>query len=154
MGTVGRVIFMYIFIVIGMRLLGKREFGQLAPMEFVSLILIPDFVSQAVIGDDFSMTNALIAITTLFAMVFLSSLIAHLSKRAEHVIEGEPCVMIYNGKFLESKMNKERITPEEIFSEMHKSGIETLSQVKWAILEGDGKISFIRADQGSDTQSN
>lgn len=151
MGTVFRVTFMYVFILIGMRLLGKREFGQLAPMEFVSLILIPDFVSQAVIGDDYSLTTGVIAVTTLLAMVFLTSTLTHMSKRAESAIEGVPCVMVHNGKMLMDSMNRERITPEELFAEMHKSGIDSFKQVKWAILESDGQITFIKTDDAEDS---
>src|SRR5688500_15078650 len=122
METVIRVAFIYVFILVGMRVLGKREFGQLAPMEFVSLLMIPELVSQALVRDDFSMTNALIAVTTLFVMVFLSSVVVHLSKKAEEVIDGIPSILVYNGQLLPENMNKERVTPDEIFAEMHKAG--------------------------------
>jgi uncharacterized membrane protein YcaP (DUF421 family) len=143
MQTVIKVALIYIFILIGMRIMGKREFGQLAPMELVSLLLIPELVSQAVIGEDFSMTNAIIALTTLFAIVFLSSSLAHLSKKAEDVIEGVPTVLVHEGKLLTENMNKERVTPEEIFAEMHKTGLVRLEEVEWAILAEDGKIAIV-----------
>jgi uncharacterized membrane protein YcaP (DUF421 family) len=143
MHTALRVIFMYLFILAGMRILGKREFGQLGPMEFISLILIPDLVAQGVVGDDFSMTNAVIAVATLFTMVFITSAAVHISKRAEVVVEGTPVVLVHSGKLIPEIMNKERVTSEELFAEMHKSGIEELKEVKWAILDSDGKISII-----------
>lgn len=149
MHTALRVIFIYVFILAGMRILGKREFGQLGPMEFISLILIPDLVSQGVVGDDFSMTNAIIAVTTLFAMVFITSVAVHLSKRAERVVEGIPVVLVHHGKLLPECMNKERVTAEELFAEMHKTGIEELKDVKWAILDSDGKIAIIPEDKSS-----
>jgi uncharacterized membrane protein YcaP (DUF421 family) len=147
MHTALRVIFIYVFILAGMRILGKREFGQLGPMEFISLILIPDLVAQGVVGDDFSMTNAVIAVTTLFAMVFITSAAVHISKRAEVVVEGIPVVLAHNGKLIPEVMNKERVTAEELFAEIHRSGFEELKQVKWAILDSDGKISIIPTDK-------
>lgn len=150
MHTALRVIFIYVFILAGMRILGKREFGQLGPMEFISLILIPDLVSQGVVGDDFSMTNAIIAVTTLFAMVFITSVAVHLSKRAERVVEGVPVVLVRSGKLVPECMNKERVTSEELFAEMHKTGIEELKDVKWAILDSDGKIAIIPEDKSSE----
>jgi uncharacterized membrane protein YcaP (DUF421 family) len=147
MHTALRVIFIYVFILAGMRVLGKREFGQLGPMEFISLILIPDLVSQGVVGDDFSMTNAVIAVSTLFAMVFITSVAVHISKRAEVLVEGVPVVLAHDGKLIPGVMNKERVTAEELFAEMHKSGIEGLKQVKWAILDSDGKIAIIPVEK-------
>lgn len=148
METVIRVALIYVVILIGMRILGKREFGQLAPMEFVTLLLIPELVAHALLGEDYSMTNAMIALTTLFAVVFISSTIVHMSKKAEDIIQGIPCVLVHDGQIISENMNKERITPEEIFAEMHKAGLERLEQVKWAILEGDGKIALVPVEQG------
>jgi uncharacterized membrane protein YcaP (DUF421 family) len=143
MHIVFRVILIYLCILIGMRILGKREFGQLGPMEFVLLLLIPDLVSQGVIGNDYSMTTALIAVATLFALVFVTSVLVHLSKRAEKIIEGQHVVLVHDGKLLQEMMNRERVTAEEIFTEMYHSGLDDLKQVKWAILSDDGKIAVI-----------
>jgi uncharacterized membrane protein YcaP (DUF421 family) len=147
MHTAFRVIFIYLFILVGMRILGKREFGQLGPMEFVSLLLIPDLVSQGVTGNDYSMTNAVIAVSTLLALVFITSVAVHISKRAELIVEGIPVVLAHGGKLIPETMNKERVTAEELFAEMHKTGIEELKEVKWAILDSDGKIAIIPEDK-------
>ena len=143
MHTALRVIIIYVVILAGMRILGKREFGQLGPMEFVSLILIPDLVAPGAIGDDFSITNAIIAVTTLFAMVFLTSVVVHKSKRAELLVEGTPVVLVHSGKLIVETMNKERVTSEELFAELHSAGLQELKEVKWAILDSDGKIAII-----------
>lgn len=148
METVLRVAIIYLFLMIALRIMGKREFGQLSPLELVSLLLIPEIVSQALLREDFSMTNAIIAITTLFTMVFLTSLVIQVSKKAEQAIAGTPTVLVYHGQLVHDRMHKERVTEGEIFSEMHKSGLDRLEQVRWAVLESDGKIAIIPEDSG------
>jgi uncharacterized membrane protein YcaP (DUF421 family) len=146
METVLRVALIYILLLAGLRVLGKREFGQLAPMELIALLLIPEIVSQALIGDDYSLTNALVAISTLFVLVFLNSLLTHMSRRFESVVESTPTVLAHDGRLVHDNLHRERITPSEIYSEMRKSGLERLEQVRWAVLEGDGKISIVPGD--------
>jgi uncharacterized membrane protein YcaP (DUF421 family) len=146
METVIRVFVIYIFILIGLRILGKREFGQLSPLELVSLLMIPEIVTTALTREDHSLTNALIGVSTLFSLVFLTSVIMQWSRKAEQLIAGKPAVLVYDGQYIAENMNRERITPDEIFTEMHKSGLETLEQVKWAVLEPDGKISIVPGD--------
>jgi uncharacterized membrane protein YcaP (DUF421 family) len=146
METVIRVFIIYIFILVGLRILGKREFGQLSPLELVSLLMIPEIVTKALTGEDYSLTNALIGVSTLFSLVFLTSVLMQWSRKAEHIIAGKPAVLVYDGNYVPDNMNRERITPDEIFTEMHKSGLEKLEQVKWAVLEPDGKISIVPAE--------
>jgi uncharacterized membrane protein YcaP (DUF421 family) len=143
METVLRVAVIYLFIMIGLRALGKRDFSQISPFDLVTLLLIPEIVQQAIVREDFSITNALIGLSTLFTLVLLTSAITHKSKRAEDIIEGTPTVIVSNGRFVEDNMNKERITPDEVYAEMRKSGLASIEEVRWAILESDGKISFI-----------
>lgn len=152
METVIRITVIYLVILVGLRLLGKRELSQLTPLELVTLILIPEIVSQSMVGEDFSVTNGLIGVTTVFSVVFLISLLKHISQPAERIIEGVSSVLVQHGKFVEENLNKERVTPDEIFGEMHKSGLEELSQVKWAILETDGKISVVPEDSESEAK--
>lgn len=147
METVVRVVIIYVIIVAGLRVLGKREFGQLSPLELVTLLLIPEIVAQALIRENYSLTNGIIGLTTLFALVFFTSLVMHMSERAETVISGEPTVLAAHGKFLTDNMNRERISPEEIYAELHKSGLYTLGQVRWVILETDGKIAVVARDE-------
>lgn len=148
METVIRVAIIYIVIYGGLRILGKREFSQLAPAELVTLLLIPELVSQALVGEDFSMTNGIIAVTTVFVLVFITSTLMHLNSKVEEVIAGKPVVIVAHGKFIDDNMNKERVSPEEVFTSMHNAGLEQLSEVKWAILENDGKIAIVAEDWG------
>ena len=143
METVARVIIIYIFIVVGLRVVGKREFGQLSPLELVTLLIIPELVSQALTRDDYSLTNALIGASTLMVLVYVSSLLQYNLPRLEKAVGGTPAVLVRHGKFVERHLHEERVAPEEIFTAMHESGLERLAQVRWAILESDGKISVV-----------
>jgi uncharacterized membrane protein YcaP (DUF421 family) len=147
METVTRVIFIYIFIMLGLRVLGKREFGQLSPLELVTLLLIPEIVAQGLVREDFSLTNAIVGISTLFALVFITSLVMQHSRKAEELLTGKPTVLAFDGKFIAENMNKERITPDEIYTELHKAGLYQLAQVRWVILEPDGKLAVIANEE-------
>jgi uncharacterized membrane protein YcaP (DUF421 family) len=146
--TVLRVTFVYAFVWACFRLLGKRELSQMAPLELVMLLLIPQFFSRALTRQDYSMTNAVVAATTLFSIVLLTSTASFRFTGFRHFMESKPTVLVSHGELLPSSLRRERIAPEEIFSAMHKSGIETIDQVAWAILESDGRIAVIRAGGG------
>ena len=141
--TVLRVVVIYLFVLIALRMLGKREFSQLSAFDLVTILLIPEIASQALVREDFSLTNALIGLSTLFTLVLLTSIVSHMSKRAATVIDGTPSILICNGQFVVDNLNRERVTPDEIFGEMHKVGLAELGQVQWGILESDGHISFV-----------
>lgn len=143
METVLRVAAIYVLVYAGLRVMGKREFGQLSPLELVTLLMIPEIVSQALTGDDYSVTNAAIGVSTLLVLVFATSLLIHRFKKVEDIVNGEPSVLVRRGKMLEGAMNVARVSAEEVFGEMHKAGLQTLDQVEWAILEPDGRIAIV-----------
>ena len=143
MDAVLRVVVIYVLIVVGLRLLGKREFGQLSPLELVTLLLIPEIVSNAIQGEHFSVTHAAVGVSTLFVLVFLTSLLSARSKRFQILIDGSPRVLVHDGKLIPESLMAERVTADEVLSEMRKAGCDELAQVRWAILESDGKISIV-----------
>lgn len=149
METVLRVAAIYLFILIALRVLGKREFGQLSPVELVTLLMIPEILSQALTGDDYSVTNAFVGVATLLVLVFATSLLMHRFKKVEVAVTGEPTVLVHEGNLIERALNITRVTPDEVFSEMHKNGLLTLDQVKWAILLTDGSIAIVPTDRAS-----
>jgi uncharacterized membrane protein YcaP (DUF421 family) len=148
METILRVAVVYLFLLITMRLLGKREFGQLSPFEFVNLLIISEIVQQAMIRDDYSLTTALVGVSVLLLLVYLTSLLSYRFKTVGTVVEGTPVVLVLNGKYVVRNMDRERIAPDEIQSEMHKSGLAGLDEVRLALLENDGKITFISEGGG------
>lgn len=146
METVIRIAIVYFFLMLCLRVLGKREFGQLAPFDLVTLLLIPEIVQQAIVGEDFSMTNALIGLSTLFVLVYLTSLVSYRNKKLGQIIEGRPTVLVSRGRLVPANLNLERVSPDEIYGEMHHVGLASLDQVQWGILEADGKISFVPSE--------
>ena len=148
METVLRVIFVYFFVWACFRILGKRELSQMAPLELVMLLLVPQFFSRALTRQDYSMTNAVTAATTLFSLVFLVSMASFRFPRFRHLMESPPRVLVKRGANLSRALGHERIAPDEIFSAMHKAGIDRIEDVAWAILESDGKIAISRGKGG------
>jgi uncharacterized membrane protein YcaP (DUF421 family) len=141
--TVFRVAFVYLFVWGCFRILGKRELTQMSPFELVTLLFIPQLFSRALTRQDYSMTNAVIGASTLFLLVFLTSAASYRSRRFARVLKAKPTVLVTRGQLVEEHLDRERIRAEDIFSAMHKVGLERLDQVEWAILEGDGKIALI-----------
>lgn len=148
MDTVLRVVLIYLFLLIGMRVIGKREFGQLAPHEFVILLIIPEMVSSALNQNDRSLTNAFVGAATIFGLVFITSLLSHRYPAVEKLISDSSAVLVHKGILFEEVLNRERISPEEILSEARKSGIDALEGIKWAVIEADGRIAVIPFDPG------
>jgi uncharacterized membrane protein YcaP (DUF421 family) len=145
MDSVLRIAYVYFLLMVAFRLVGKRELGQLSPFELVTLLLIPEIFSNALARGDFSMTTATAGAFALLSLVFLTSLATFRFRRLDRLCAGDPTVLVHDGKFLERNLSRERVTPEEIYGEMHKAGLEDLRQVRWAILETDGRIAIIPA---------
>jgi uncharacterized membrane protein YcaP (DUF421 family) len=143
METVLRVFIVYIFVMVGLRMLGKREFGELAPFDLVVLLLIPEIVSQSLVREDFSLTNALVGVATLFSLVFLTGVLSYRFRRVGGMLVGTPAVLVRHGQLVPPNLDRERVRPDEILEAMHEVGLYQMDQVQWAILETDGRISII-----------
>jgi uncharacterized membrane protein YcaP (DUF421 family) len=145
------VIFGALYLV--MRLLGKRELGQMTPFELIVLIVIGDLIQQGVTQNDFSLTGAVVAVSTIAFWALVMSWASYLWPRVERLLEGEPRVIVRDGEVIEASLRHNRLTTSEIESEMRLAGMSRLADVAWAILEPRGKISFIqRADAGGEDQ--
>lgn len=155
METVLRVTYVYVLLMLVLRIMGKRELGRLSPFELVLLMLIPELFSQALVREDFSMTNATVAFLSLVSLVFATSSLAHRFKPLEKVFTGSPAVLASDGRFLQDAMNAELIQPEEVYSELRKAGYEHLREARLVILESDGKLSIVpvRKNGGNAPQS-
>lgn len=131
-----------------LRLMGKRELGQMTPFELVMLVVVGDLIQQGITHNDFSLTGATLAIATFAFWTVVLGWVVYLSPHARRVVEGEPRVLVRNGALVEANLRRDRLTRAEIESEMRLAGIAHLEDVAWAILEPEGKISFIRRDKG------
>jgi uncharacterized membrane protein YcaP (DUF421 family) len=137
-------IFLLLFVVL--RLLGKRQLGQMTPFEFVGLVVLGDFVQQAVTHNDTSMTAALLAVSTFGFWSLVLGWISYRSKAMRRLLEGQPRILIQDGKMLDAVLERDKITEAEVLSEMRLAGIGQLAEVQWGILEPSGKISFLKRE--------
>jgi uncharacterized membrane protein YcaP (DUF421 family) len=139
-----RALFLYAFVVFVMRVLGRRELSSLTAVDLVLLIVLGDAIQQGLTQDDYSVTGAVIAVSTIAAIQVFSSYLTFRSKRARKVIEGQPIVVIQDGKLLEENVKRERLTEDEVAEEMRMQQIGSFDEVQWGILETNGQISFVK----------
>jgi uncharacterized membrane protein YcaP (DUF421 family) len=145
-----RAIVIFVALYVLVRLMGKRELGQMTPFELIVLVVIGDLIQQGVTQNDFSLTGAIIAVSTIALLALLMSWASYLWPWAERLLEGEPRVIVRDGEILTPNLHRSRLTASEIESEMRLAGIGKLKDVAWAILEPRGKISFIQRDRSGD----
>lgn len=112
-------------------------------MEFLVLMMIPEIVSQALSDDDHSLTGAIIGVGTLLSLVFITSFFSYRFKKVGEIIEGNPTILVRDGTLIRKNADKERVSIKEIYSELHKNGYERIEDIRWVILEPDGKLAFI-----------
>ena len=137
-----RSVVVYIFLVIGLRLAGKRELAQLNPFDLVVLLTLSNTVQNAIIGEDNSVTGGLIGAATLLFVNYLVVRFLYSHEKLERVVEGEPQVLLENGKVKRNKLSKELITLPELEAAAHRQGFPSLEEVERAVLEPGGTISF------------
>src|SRR6266566_5168005 len=138
----------YFFLVIGLRLAGKRELAQLNPFDLVVLLTLSNTVQNAIIGDDNSVTGGLLGAATLLAANALVVRFLYRHERLERLVEGEADVLIESGKVRFDRLKAELITLPELESAAHKQGFASLDEVDRAVLEPGGTISFIGRKPG------
>ena len=141
-----RAIVLYAFLILIMRVTGRRELSSLSPVDLVLLIVLGDAIQQGLTQDDYSITGAIIAVTTIATMQVATSYLAFRSKRARRVLEGNPIVIIEDGAFVTANLRRERVTVDEVCESMRLQQIGNVDQVAWGILESNGDISFVKRD--------
>jgi uncharacterized membrane protein YcaP (DUF421 family) len=140
------VIFFFVFALT--RMLGRRELSSLEPFDLILLVVTGDLVQQGVTQNDESVTGALLAISTIGLLTVGLSYLAFRSRRLRPILEGEPIVLIDNGETIEVNLRRQRLTREEIGAEARLNSISSIADVRWAILETNGQISFVEKSQG------
>jgi uncharacterized membrane protein YcaP (DUF421 family) len=122
---------------------GRRELHSLQPYDLIVLVVIGDLVQQGVTQSDYSVTGAVLVISTLMVLSVVTGWVGFRWKKVRTVIEGEPLILVENGRPLERNLRRERITLEELQAEARLQQLATLDDVRWAVLETDGQISFV-----------
>jgi uncharacterized membrane protein YcaP (DUF421 family) len=131
------------FLLLLMRVTGRRELSSLEPFDLILLIVLGDAVQQGLTQDDYSVTGALIVVIVFGLLQVLVSYLSFRFPRVRPALEGYPIVLIEDGNLIERNLKRERLTPEELAKEARGQQIESLDEVKWAVLETSGSISFI-----------
>ncbi len=134
-------VFLVVFFVT--RVVGKRELASLEPFDLILLIVTGDLVQQGITQSDYSVTGAILAIATIALMTVGLSYVGYRFRRLRPLLEGEPVVLVVDGQPIERNMRRERITIDELRSAARLAQIAALDDVRWAVLETTGKISFI-----------
>jgi uncharacterized membrane protein YcaP (DUF421 family) len=138
-----RPVVVYIFLVVGLRLAGKRELAQLNPFDLVVLLTLSNTVQNAIIGEDNSVTGGLIGATTLLLINYLVVRFLYKHRELDEMVEGRADYLIRRGKINQRLMEHELITEAELQAVARKQGIASLKDVETATLESGGSISFI-----------
>jgi uncharacterized membrane protein YcaP (DUF421 family) len=152
MDIVIRATVMFFALYLLVRVMGKRELAQMTPFELIVLVVLGDLIQQGVTHNDFSLTGAILAIATMGFWALAMSWATFLSPKVEEILDGEPRVIVRDGQIVRENLHRDRLTRSEILSEMRLAGIAHLSDVAWAILEPQGKMSFIKRETGSDSR--
>lgn len=144
MDAVLRGLAVYIFLLIVFRIAGKRSVAEVTTFDFILILIIAEATQQALLGQDYSITNAFLLIITLLGADILMSLIKQRSPQAEKWLDGVPLVIVENGRPLHDRMDKARIDESDILTAARERlGLERMDQIKYAVLERSGGISII-----------
>lgn len=138
-----RTIILYLFVIAVMRIVGRRELSSLTAVDLVLLIVMGDSIQQGLTQDDYSVTGAIIVISTFSVMQVGAAYLGFRFRRVRRVLEGSPIVLIDDGKLVERNLRRNRLTADDVAEEMRLKQILSFKDVRWAILEASGQISFI-----------
>lgn len=138
-----RAVIVYFFLVGLLRLTGRRQVGQLAPFDLVLLLVLSNAVQNSMIGGDSSITGGLISAASLVAINFIVGELVHRSKKIEALIEGRPLIIIHDGHVDKKALKRSQMTTHELYASLRQEGVADPLEVRFAILETNGKITVI-----------
>ena len=142
-----RTALIYGVVLIGIRLTGKREVGQMTPFDLVLLLLISNAVQNAMTGPDTSLTGGLVAAVTLLTVNAVVSRLTLRYRKVRRLVEGSPTLLIHSGKMLDDHLAREKLTRESVLQALREHGVAAVQEVKLAVLEVDGSISVLKNDE-------
>ncbi|MDE2127936.1 MAG: DUF421 domain-containing protein [Armatimonadetes bacterium] len=145
----GKTSLIYLFLIIGLRLLGKRELGQMTIYDLVLIIILANAVQNAMVGSDTSLAGGIVAAGTLLLLNRALAALIIRSARVQAVMVGGPRLIVHNGKMLRDRMAKEGISQEQVMAALREHGINDISMVQMAVLEVDGTISVVPSAAGT-----
>ena len=144
MDLVVRAAVAFLFVYLLTRVIGRRELSSMQPFDLIMLVMIGDLVQQGVTQNDFSVTGALLVGSTIALMTVGVSYTSFKFPRLRPVLDGEPVIVVEDGTPIERNLRRNRITLEELAAAAREDGIASLGSVQWAVLETNGRISFLQ----------
>jgi uncharacterized membrane protein YcaP (DUF421 family) len=141
-----RAAIVYLFLMIALRVSGRRELGQMTTFDLVLLLVLANAVQNSINAGDNSLGGGLISATTLLALNFAVGEAVYRWRWFERLVQGPPVVLVRNGKLLMRNMRRERVTLEELRSALRKQGVDGVTKCKQAVLESDGTLTAVRHD--------
>jgi uncharacterized membrane protein YcaP (DUF421 family) len=147
MDLVIRAIVIFIVVLVVTRAVGRRELSSMEPFDLILLVVIGDLVQQGVTQSDNSVTGAVTVICTMAVLTVLTAYLSFRFKRLRPVLEGDPVLLMIDGRVLERNLRRQRMTMEELAAEARLQSIASLSDVRYAVLESNGRVSFLQQDQ-------
>ena len=148
MESVLRAVVVYAFLLLVFRIGGKRTVAQITTFDFVLLLVIGEATQQALLGNDFSITNALIVIATLMFIEMTLSRLKDRSRAVDIVLDSLPVILVEHGRFLEGPAKREGVDASDVLTAARElQGLERLDQIKFAVLERSGGISIVPSDR-------
>ncbi|MGC2696175.1 MAG: YetF domain-containing protein [Candidatus Angelobacter sp.] len=136
----------YVLVLVGIRLTGKREVGQMTPFDLTLLLLLSNSVQNAMTGPDTSLVGGGVAALVLLTMNFLLAELSGMNRRFRKMIQGSPTLLIHNGECITSHMAKEHISMDELNRALREHGVSCTGEAALAVLEVDGSISVLKYD--------
>jgi uncharacterized membrane protein YcaP (DUF421 family) len=144
MESVIRAAALYAILLVLFRVTGRRSLRETTPFDLVLLLVIGEATQQALLGEDFSLVNAVVVVTTLLLMDVALSLLKGRSPTVERVIDGVPTILVADGKPIEDRLRRARVDLDDILeAARERQGLATLDEIRWAVLETDGTITVI-----------
>lgn len=141
------VIFWFLWLVV--RGSGKRSLAELTPLDLILIVVIGDIVQQGVTQEDMSVTGAMLAVSVFVIWTLTADAVTRRFPRTARVLSGEPIIVVRDGKALEDRLRRERLTIEDLHEAARIEGIGDLSEVAFAVLETDGEFSFVTRSAGT-----
>jgi len=143
---VGRTVVIYLIVLLGVRLSGKREVGQMTPFDLTLLLLISNAVQNAMVGPDNSLLGGILAAVTLLAMNYFVAELSGANRRFRKLVQGSPSLLIHNGELIPMHLAREHVSMDEIDRALREHGVASVRDVSLAVLEVDGSISILKYD--------
>ena len=143
MDLVVRAAIAFAFVYLLTRVIGRRELSSMEPFDLILLVMIGDLVQQGVTQNDFSVTGALLVGGTIALMTVLLSYLSFRFPRLRPALDGEPVIVVEDGKPIDRNLRRNRITHEELAAAARQNAIASIDDVQWAVLETNGRLSFI-----------